>query len=230
MFFKNFIKNKKGMEFVSGPVLNLLIAIAVLVLIAAAVIVFKNSLTESAETDSCRLSVLKASIPGSGVSSFNELTGCQTSNILIEEVDPDIIQEDLVSEVYTCWEKFYKGKINFMTEFSGPEDACFICSRIRFAEPVSGITPSSLQSFIRENEVYNKYFQPLPVIDFKTLDQNNGLYAILLASARTKTIQEFSFRGISEGLVRVVAFPFGGYTAQLNSHVLLVSKSKLIDE
>src|SRR3989344_1050276 len=108
--------NKKA-DFVYQTIFGLIFLLLVLILLYNFLQErFLPAQEEFFNSEACRLSVLKASLPGQGVRSLNELSGCKTHELTIEEIDEDLIQELLINNIDLCLYMFGNGKINFLSE------------------------------------------------------------------------------------------------------------------
>ncbi|MBI2672180.1 hypothetical protein HYX16_04565 [Candidatus Woesearchaeota archaeon] len=181
--------------------------------------------------EACRLSVLKASQKGLGVSSLDQLNGCKTQEITSKETDKDKVHELLTNNLDTCWAMFGRGKINFLIE-TGEINKCFICSSIKFENNVN-VNHKTL----KESQVFkNKFKEPRHVIYFEDIKENKRLYSVILASNKPKSIvKALNFwTSIEIGPIEVspLVVPqtieqalnilgMGVYFPELNSHLIL---------
>ena len=133
------------------------------------------------DSETCRLSIIKSSIPTQGVSSLEELKGCKPSELTIEEVESEIIHKTLSNSITDCWYKFGQGKISFKSNFgaSSKHNLCLICSKLDYTSDFEEISSDTLDEFLKQPEnsklnSINKMFL------FDKLKKDDKLYTVFL--------------------------------------------------
>jgi uncharacterized protein YpmB len=241
--------NKKGMQY------EIIFGIIFILIFIGLFFYFQSKKFQPAEeqffnAEACRLSVLKASqeIPNVkyspfGVSSLEELNGCKTQKITVKETDKDKVHELLASTIDTCWAMFGRGELDFMKDFGGKEDNCFVCSKITFANTINNVNSATLVQYIRENPKYktlsNEKRSTLRIEKFN-VEKDKKVYAVIVASQKRKTLSDISFNpldpvrvvqtrleSILTGWLDIVAIATK-YRPEFFSHVLLASSSDLL--
>ncbi len=161
--------------------------IVVLILLLAFAGLFLYYLTNFQETEEnvfdsevCRLSVIRSSIPTQGASSLEQLKGCKPTELTIEESEPEIIHKTLSNSIADCWYKFGQGKVPFRGTFgtSNKHNLCLICSKIDYISDFEGISSNNLEEFLKkENSNLNNINK---IFLFDKLKKDDKLYAVFL--------------------------------------------------
>ncbi|MBI2672179.1 hypothetical protein HYX16_04560 [Candidatus Woesearchaeota archaeon] len=238
--------NKKGMQY------KIILGLVFIMIFIGLFLTFQGKKFQPAEeefinTEACRSSVLKASqkIPNVdfspfGVSSLEELQGCKTQKITVKETDKDKVHELLASNIDACWAMFGRGELDFMKDFGGVGDSCFVCSKITFENDIKNLNSGTLIQYIRENPKYktlsNEKKSTLKIEPFNA-EKNKEIYTVIVASRERKLFADISLKNrailtlISPAAMGLldVAVLVSDYKPDLFSHVLLASSSVLLN-
>ena len=133
------------------------------------------------DSEACRLSVLKSTLPGQGVSSLEELRGCSPSEITINEVEPEIIHKSLADSISDCWYKFGQGKVPFRSTFgqSAKYNLCLVCSKIHYTGDFGEVTRKSFVDFLKEPE-YASFSSVNNLAVFDKITKDDTIYTVFL--------------------------------------------------
>ncbi|MEK6936531.1 MAG: hypothetical protein AABW58_00500 [Nanoarchaeota archaeon] len=143
---------------------------------------FKPAQEQFFDSEACRLSVLKASIPTQGVASVEELQGCKPPSIVTDETDQETVYNLLTNSVNDCWYRYGSGKVNFRKEFStsiaSGHILCLRCSKILFEENPEAMSRQSFETYLKESnkleKIKNKFFV------FDKVAKDDSLYTVFL--------------------------------------------------
>lgn len=226
--------NKKGINL---PFEYIIVLITIMVFAVAFLYFQTNKLKPASEQffdiEACRLSVQRAALPGLGVTSLEELNGCKTQTIPIDEIDPDIVQEVLAKSLYNCWLMFGQGKVDFMKNFER-DNVCFRCSKIIFKNDVDGVSKESLNIFIGHNKEYSAMSSSPKFILLDNIKANRPIYSMFVGTKVGKATSFNSFSDFIETVAGTYAVGSGlvfgpNYADNFLSSTLLVSKEKIKD-
>jgi hypothetical protein len=132
----------------------------VLVLIIAAIflMVFPTMLSDSdeaADRSKCKaeVQVHAVKLAGKGVAP-GELTQCNPIEIEFDDKDDeDFIMETMSYEMYSCWNKFGEGELDFISNWDGGKK-CYVCTIIDFDKEFQVTNPEirGFDTYLRDKE------------------------------------------------------------------------------
>ena len=131
----------------------------ILVLIIAAIflMVFPTMLSDSdtvIDRSKCRAEVQVHAVKLAGTGVPGELTQCDPIEIDFDEGDEkDFIMETMSYEMYSCWNKFGEGELDFISNWEG-DKKCYVCAIIDFDKDLQVTTPEIIgfDNYLRDEE------------------------------------------------------------------------------
>ncbi len=186
--------NKKGIDISFQSIIYLIL---ILVFAVAFLAYIRNELNPAQEEffdiSACQLSVQKSTLPGLGITSLEELSGCKTQEIITNEIEPEYVKDLLAKSLYNCWLMFGQGKLNFLKDFEGEQKkACFICSKIKFKNEVDELNPGILRNYLAAEDNYKGIYQFRENIDFDKINKDTTLYTVIVAAKDRTSIDSFT--------------------------------------
>jgi hypothetical protein len=189
---------------------------------------FKPAQDQFFDVETCRLSVLKASLKGFGVNSLEELRGCKTQEPVIDEIDPDYVNNILAKSMDLCWYQFGRGKVDFLKTLGGKRKGiCFVCSKITFQSNVDEINKNSFEKFLQESET-NLNIKPPILLSEDGIKENDVLYTVFVAS-RVKEYDFFDYYTLAP-LDPFRQSYYYVYGTEFRSGLILAPRNKISEE
>lgn len=195
---------------------------------------FKPAQDQFFDSEACRLSVIKSSIPTQGAKSLDDLQGCKPIEITTEETDSEMIYTNLANSISSCWYKFGQGKVPFRSRLGSDAryNLCLRCSKFTFAEDLEDVNRESFEAFMSENPSLNKVNK---LALFDRIEKDDEIYTVFLTGRfeLQEFLKEFENREISknenlfENVDSWIKKNLLGLQGVDNSIVLLVPKEQI---
>ena len=187
---------------------------------------YKPAQEQFFDAESCRLSVLTASLPTQGVTTLSELNGCKTTERTEDEIDSELVNEKLAKDLDLCWSMFGRGKIAFLKNFGGTKEICFKCAKTTFTSDID-VNKNSFETYLSNSES-KLNVKPLILLNDANLKEDDVVYTMIIAS---KSLGDFSLletfilgpTGVSN---RVISEYFV-YATNFNAALALVPREKV---
>lgn len=132
----------------------------VLVLIIAAIflMVFPTMLSDSDEVmdrSKCKAEVQVHAVKLLGGNVPGELTQCDPIEVEFDENDgEEAIMETMSYEMYSCWNRFGEGEVDFISNWDGGDKKCYVCAIMDFDKNLQATTPEirGFDNYLRDEE------------------------------------------------------------------------------